>query len=81
MGMSVKVLFFGATADVVGSRELELAVDENTAAGSLISDLTQQHPALAKHKLLIAINEEYADADTILNDGDNVALFTAVSGG
>lgn len=79
--MSLKVLFFGATADAVGSRELELAADETTTPGTLIDQLSQQHPALAKHKLLIAVNEEYADADTLLNDGDEVALFTAVSGG
>jgi molybdopterin converting factor subunit 1 len=79
--IKVKVLFFGATADVVGSRELELATKETPTAKELIDQLTQTHPALAKHKLLIAINEEYADADTVLNDGDEVALFTAVSGG
>lgn len=79
--MSVKVLFFGATADAVGSRELEFATDENTTANSLISQLSQTHPVLAKHKLLIAVNEEYADGDTVLNDGDEVAIFTAVSGG
>lgn len=79
--MTVKLLFFGATADAVGSRELELTAEETTAAGAIISQLSQQHPALAKHKLLIAVNEEYADADTVLNDGDEIALFTPVSGG
>lgn len=79
--INLKVLFFGATADAVGSRELDLATVETTTAQSLINQLSQQHPALAKHKLLIAVNEEYADADTILNDGDEIAIFTAVSGG
>lgn len=78
---NVRVLFFGATADAVGSRELEVMTEETTSAKSLIHQLSQQHPALAKHKILIAVNEEYADADTILNDGDEVAVFTAVSGG
>ena len=81
LGMSVKVLFFGATADAVGSREIELATEERSTAESLIEQLSQKHPALARHKLLIAVNEEYADPYTILNDGDEVALFTAVSGG
>ena len=79
--MKIAVLFFGATADAVGSRELELAVDETPTAKSLIDQLSKDHPALAKHKLLIAVNEEYADPDTILDDGDELALFTAVSGG
>jgi molybdopterin converting factor small subunit len=75
--MQLKVFFFGATADAVGSRQLELSLKQGATARSLIDQL----PALAKRKLLIAVNEEYADADTILNDGDEVALFTAVSGG
>lgn len=79
--MNIKLLLFGATADAVGSRELDFTSEESTTAKTLIDQLSHQHPALAKHKLLIAINEEYADADTILNDGDEVALFTAVSGG
>ena len=79
--MKVKLLFFGAISDILGSRELELATVETTTAQSLIDQLSQQHPTLAKHKLLIAVNEEYADADTILSDGDELALFTAVSGG
>lgn len=79
--MIIRLLFFGATADAVGSRELELAINENTSAGTLIAEIIQQHPALASHKLLIAVNEQYSDAETILNDGDRVALFTAVSGG
>ncbi len=79
--MKLKMLFFGATADAVGSRELEFSIDELTTAKSIIDQLSKQHPPLAKHKLLIAVNEEYADADTILNDGDEIAIFTAVSGG
>ncbi len=79
--MKVNVLFFGVTADIIGVRELELTAEEPTTAGSIINQLSRQHPALANHKLLIAINEEYADANTVLNDGDELALFTAVSGG
>lgn len=79
--MSVRILFFGATADAVGLRELELPAEEGTTAGSLIDQLSKQHPALAKHKLLIAVNEEYGDPNSVLNRGDEIAVFTAVSGG
>ncbi|MGD9628669.1 MAG: MoaD/ThiS family protein [Pyrinomonadaceae bacterium] len=79
--MGITVFFFGATADAVGSRELELSIEDTATAQSIVDQLSQQHPTLAKHKLLIAVNEEYADADAILNDGDELALFTAVSGG
>ena len=79
--MNIEVLFFGATADAVGLGEVRLTVEERSSAQSLIDRLAQDHPALEKHKLLIAINEEYVDPDACLNDGDQLALFTAVSGG
>ena len=77
----IQVLFFGSTAELVGSRELELVVGETETARSLVNRLLIDHPALANHKLLVAVNEEYADPDALLKDGDELAVFTAVSGG
>ncbi|MCC6327111.1 MAG: MoaD/ThiS family protein [Acidobacteria bacterium] len=79
--MNLKILFFGATADAAGSREIELQTGGNLTVERLARDLTREYPALSKLKLLIAVNEEYADADGVLTDGDKIAVFTAVSGG
>lgn len=79
--MQIKVLFFGATADIVRERQIELDVKAGTSPGSLIGQLSKDHPALANHKLFIAINEEYATGETVLKDGDELAIFTPVSGG
>ncbi len=79
--MNLKILFFGATADAAGSREIELQAGGNLTVERLARDLTREYPALSKLKLLIAVNEEYADADGVLSDGDKIAVFTAVSGG
>jgi molybdopterin converting factor small subunit len=79
--MTFRLRFFGVTADIVGSRNLELTLSESATAESLVDRLSNDNPALKDHKLLIAVNEQYADADTILNDGDEIAIFTAVSGG
>ena len=81
MERMIQVLFFGSTAELVGSRELELVVGETETARSLVNRLLIDHPALANHKLLVAVNEEYADPDALLKDGDELAVFTAVSGG
>ena len=78
--MSVKVLFFGATADIVGCRQLMLEREASTAS-RLVEDLVSDHPALASHKLLISINQQYATGNQTVRDGDVVAIFTAVSGG
>ena len=77
----VTVLFFGATADAAGTRELPIDIADGSPAGDALRDLTKRHPALTRHKLLFAVNEEYVDAQTPLADGDTLAVFTAVSGG
>jgi molybdopterin converting factor small subunit len=77
--MTVAILFFGATADLVGAREQKMGTDGTLE--ELLTRVTALHPKLSRHKLLIAVNEQYADADTLLKDGDEVAIFTAVSGG
>ncbi len=79
--MTLNILLFGETADLIGTREVVLEVVEKISTEDLISNLAQKHPKLSNHKLLVAVNEKYVDPDTLLNDGDKVAVFTAVSGG
>ena len=79
--MKVSVLFFGATADEVGTREVEIDFTENTKADEVFGEIVNRFPRLANHKLLFAVNQEYANGDEIVRDGDELAVFTAVSGG
>lgn len=78
--MSVRVLFFGATAEAAGTRELTVDPGETTAE-RLLEHIVAEHPRLASHKLLIAIDQQYAHRDAQINDGSEIAIFTAVSGG
>ncbi|HVF29373.1 MAG TPA: MoaD/ThiS family protein [Pyrinomonadaceae bacterium] len=79
--MKVRVLFFGATADTVGRRSVTLFISGDTTAHDISRRLTAQHPRLANHSLLFAVNEQHADGETKLRDGDDLAIFTPVSGG
>jgi molybdopterin converting factor small subunit len=79
--MKVQVLFFGATADEVGEREINLDFRENTKAEDVFREIVEKYPRLANHKLLFAINQEYSSGDETIRDGDELAVFTAVSGG
>lgn len=81
INIKIQLLFFGATADVIGSRELEVDLIEGESVSSLLERLQKQNPRIASEKLLVAINEEYAKPDVALKAGDEVAIFTAVSGG
>ena len=79
--MSIHVLFFGATADLVEAREMEFPVNNARTATDVLEHLIADHPRLKEQRLLFAINEEYVAAETSLKDGDKLAIFTAVSGG
>lgn len=79
--MKVSVLFFGATADAAGTRESELELADGASAGEALNSVLASHPALGGRKLLYAVNQEYAKGGEILRDGDELAIFTAVSGG
>ncbi|MBY6277125.1 MAG: molybdopterin converting factor [Symbiobacterium thermophilum] len=78
----VTVKLFAAAADAVGRRTLEGDWAGRTTA-QLLEILTQQYPNLARLApvLSVAVNREYAPADRVLADGDEVALIPPVSGG
>lgn len=79
--ISINVKFFGATADTAGAREIAFDVPNGATAGATLDFVVERVPALARHKLLFAVNEDYLPAETQLRDGDELAIFTAVSGG
>jgi molybdopterin converting factor small subunit len=79
--MKVSVLFFGATADEVGMREIDLEFSDNAKASDAFGEIVNKFPRLSNHKLLFAVNQEYASGDETIGDGDELAVFTAVSGG
>ena len=79
--MKVQVLFFGATADAVGEREIEIELPETASATEAFAGIVEKYPQLKNHKLLFAVNQEYASGDEAIKNGDELAIFTAVSGG
>ncbi|HMM79679.1 MAG TPA: MoaD/ThiS family protein [Pyrinomonadaceae bacterium] len=79
--MVTKVLFFGAAADAVGERSVEIAELAGSTAEEAIVRLRNAYPLLANQKINISINQEYAPPNAIVDDGDEIAIFTAVSGG
>jgi molybdopterin converting factor small subunit len=79
--MKVQVLFFGATADETGEREISFETQANAPAEAVFGEIVEKFPRLANHKLFFAVNQEYANGDEIIRDGDELAVFTAVSGG
>ncbi|MEP6847897.1 MAG: MoaD/ThiS family protein [Acidobacteriota bacterium] len=79
--MMIKALFFGLTADLIGSRSTDLDLKDHATPAAVLDHLAVAYPEIARHRILIAVNEEYVPAETLLRDGDELAIFTAVSGG
>ncbi|MEP6901507.1 MAG: MoaD/ThiS family protein [Actinomycetota bacterium] len=79
--MKVSVLFFGATADAAGMREIEIDFPADAKASDAFGEIVGKFPQLAQHKLLFALNQEYSSGGETIKNGDELAVFTAVSGG
>lgn len=79
--MSVRILFFGATREATGNREIVINENGFSNVGSIVEELSETYPRLTSHKLLYSINQHYASDSDLVKDGDEIAIFTAVSGG
>jgi MoaE-MoaD fusion protein len=83
--IAVKILFFGAARDVVGSGEVDLLLTGAQTAESAFAEVLVKFPALRRfgRSLLFAVNQEYAEPASTreVRDGDELAVFPPVSGG
>lgn len=81
MNITVKVLYFGAAADIAGKRDESIEFPAGTSVDIALEKLLAKYNALAKLSLAFAINQEYANGNELLKDGDELALIPPVSGG
>ena len=79
----MRILFFAQLKDVTGCDSIELAPTLPLNDVQLWKMLAEKFPALANHQknVRLARNWEYADAKTIFEDKDEIALIPPVSGG
>lgn len=81
--MKVRLLYFAVLRDITGKSEAEVSVAEGTRAGEVWSSMRRDYAELAGYDQLplIAVNEEYARAETVLREGDELAFIPPVAGG
>jgi molybdopterin synthase sulfur carrier subunit len=82
--MQVTVKTFAQTREITGEDNIALNLSENSTVETVISQLKTRSDkwALAlEGSLLTACNQELCDLQTVLSDGDELALFPPVTGG
>lgn len=83
MPIAVRVLFFAAYRDLVGTSALDVEVAGGSSVGDLVArirargrpwDVLPEEPA-------VAVNRAYAALSAPLSEGDEVAFIPPVAGG
>ena len=81
--MKVKILTFASIKDICGFDERDVNISKEIIISELMNKLSKEFPDLNNMtgSMLFAKNEEYCTLETILKDGDTLAIFPPVSGG
>jgi sulfur-carrier protein len=75
-----KVLFFAHLRDAVGEEFLKIDASGKTVA-ELKAELARKYNLPKLDSVMTAVNEEFAQDDEVIQDGDEVAFIPPVSGG
>lgn len=68
--------------EIVGKGQMELCIPDGSTALELLKLLQNTFTGIPdKNSMLIAVNSEYVDPNTSLNNNDEVAFIPPVSGG
>jgi molybdopterin synthase catalytic subunit len=79
----VRIRLFAMQRELAGRRELDVRLETGATVEDAWRALVAQHPALAPGRPAVrfARNGAYAPPETLLDDGDEVAMIPPVSGG
>lgn len=80
MRKMTKILLFASFREQLG-RESIVWNETPITVGALKGKLKDQYKLSDLEKVMIAVNEEFVENDTVIQDGDTVALIQPVSGG
>ena len=81
--ITVRMLFFAHLQDVAGSHELTMSLPEGPTVETAAILLAERSAGFADllAQARAAVNAEFAEASTVLHDGDEVAWMPPMSGG
>ena len=80
--MRVLVRLFASYREAAGRGHFDLELPAGSTVRDAVARIVKEHPLIAEgRQVVIARNRDYAEMDTPLADGDEVALIPPVSGG
>lgn len=81
--IQVKVKFFAAPREALGTDEVALEIPAGSTVQDLIEALRDTYPVLDRYTrfLSVAVNRAYVGMQTELHEGDEVACLPPVGGG
>ncbi|MCB9044795.1 MAG: molybdopterin converting factor subunit 1 [Chitinophagales bacterium] len=80
--MTIEVLAFGIAKDIFGGTAINVELNDNATTATLKAALEEEYPELKElRSYMIAVNDEYAQAGTVITEADEVAIIPPVSGG
>ncbi len=82
----IQVRYFAAIREAIGSEQEAIAPEGIEKVADLLERLRSWDERRAsvlapERRVLVAVNQEYADLQKALSDGDEVAFFPPVTGG
>jgi molybdopterin synthase sulfur carrier subunit len=77
--MTIRVRYFASLREKMGRPEEVISLEGISAVSDVWKAVNEGRP-LPDH-MLCAVNMEYVDAKSAVNDGDEVAFFPPVTGG
>lgn len=80
--MNITIRAFGIAKEICGGSTFLLEIPENANAEQVKQLLAEKFSRLGQlASFVLAVNEEYAESDTLITSGDEIALIPPVSGG
>ena len=80
--MKTTILTFGIVKEIFNGASKEMNLKDGITVAELKNRLEAAYPEMKKlHSYLIAVNNEYAEDDLVLDSADEIAIIPPVSGG
>jgi sulfur-carrier protein len=81
----ITVKFFASLREIAEKEEEKIEVQSSISMDQLSDIISKTSPKMGDiirdNKIMISVNQEMADADTVIHDGDEVAFLPPFSGG